>query len=251
MHLPSVLKEPLVILIGDKCYTTLVEDFNITDGTCIKYAISKALGFGIVLGGSIVKIPQILTIVSSSSAEGLSLTAYYLETLSCSINLAYNYRLGNPFSTYGEVSFLTLQNIIITLLILAYSGRRATLVASFVAIILILQALTRPDIVHLSWMQSLYAATIPINLASKVPQIYTNWSNGSTGKLSTFAVVNYFLGSTARVFTTMTELDDPLMLGGNILASVFNGILTLQVLYYGNSSKGGVPKQAGETKKTQ
>ncbi|RUP49702.1 hypothetical protein BC936DRAFT_141759 [Jimgerdemannia flammicorona] len=247
--LPPPLRDPLVALIDEKCYTSLIENFNLTDLGCIKYAISKALGFGIVLGGAIVKIPQILTIISSSSAEGLSLAAYYLESLSCVITLVYNYRQGNPFSTYGEVLFLSLQNIAITLLILAYARRQSALVASAVAILLVAKALLSPDIVGPGWMQTLYAATIPINLASKVPQIYTNWSNGSTGKLSAFAVLNYFLGSTARVFTTITELDDPLVLAGNVLASLFNGILAFQLIYYWRKNKGIPPQVIEEVKK--
>ncbi|RUS20450.1 hypothetical protein BC937DRAFT_95181 [Endogone sp. FLAS-F59071] len=237
-YLPSPLRDPLVLLVGDKCYTSLIEDFNLADLACIKYSISKALGFGIVLGGSIVKIPQILTIVATSSAEGLSLAAYYLESLSSAITFAYNYRQGNPFSTYGESLFLTLQNVIITLLILAYARRRAALASSALGFFLVIQALSSPRITPLLWMQSLYAVTIPINLASKVPQIYTNWSNKSTGRLSAFAVLNYFFGSTARVFTTLTELDDPLVLVGNVLAALFNGVLAAQLVYYWGNTKG-------------
>jgi mannose-P-dolichol utilization defect protein 1 len=97
-------------------------------------------------------------------------------------------------------------------------------------------------------MSILYAATIPLTLSSKVPQIYTNFKNSSTGQLSVFAVFNYFLGSTARVFTTMTELDDPLMLAGNVLAATFNGILAIQVIvYWGKKSEhaiSGKPRKA-------
>lgn len=42
-----------------ECYKTLIYDFDILDGPCLKYALSKGLGLGIVLGGSIVKIPQV------------------------------------------------------------------------------------------------------------------------------------------------------------------------------------------------
>lgn len=42
-----------------ECYRTLIYDFDILDGPCLKYALSKGLGLGIVLGGSIVKIPQV------------------------------------------------------------------------------------------------------------------------------------------------------------------------------------------------
>jgi hypothetical protein len=97
-NIPWFLRQPATALIGEKCYTTLVYDFNVTDVECLKYALSKGLGFGIVLGGSIVKIPQvcycsrerglavcfvcfvltvqIIKIMQSRSTRGLSLSAY-------------------------------------------------------------------------------------------------------------------------------------------------------------------------------
>ena len=58
-HIPGFLSEPAIAIIGQECYTTLIYDFNILDGPCLKYALSKGLGLGIVLGGAIVKIPQV------------------------------------------------------------------------------------------------------------------------------------------------------------------------------------------------
>lgn len=45
---------------GQECYISLVENLNMGDVKCLKYSISKGLGIGIVVGGSIVKVPQIL-----------------------------------------------------------------------------------------------------------------------------------------------------------------------------------------------
>lgn len=58
-NIPWFLRDPATLLIGEKCYKVLVYDFEITNTECLKYALSKGLGFGIVLGGSIVKIPQV------------------------------------------------------------------------------------------------------------------------------------------------------------------------------------------------
>lgn len=58
-HIPGFIRQPAEALIGQKCYTSLVYDFNISDVDCLKYALSKGLGLGIVLGGGIVKIPQV------------------------------------------------------------------------------------------------------------------------------------------------------------------------------------------------
>lgn len=225
---PALFSTPMVNLLGDTCYESLFEEFNM-DVTCFKLLISKGLGIGIVVGGAIVKIPQIITILKHRSAQGLSLTSFLLETCAYQIVMVYNMRLHNPFSTYGEVLFMTLQNIIICILIVWYTEKKhlsGVTCAGFLSIFTIL-------IIMPSWcMALLYAAQIPIGLASKIPQIRANYLNQSTGQLSMFAILNYFAGTTARAFTTWTELDDPIMLGGNLLASVLNGILVLQLIIY-------------------
>ena len=104
---------------------------DLSDTNCIKYAVSKGLGIGLVAGGvqftkndkrttsdstssgGIVKIPQIIKLVSSRSASGLSLVSYLLDTASLLITVAYNSRQDFPFSTYGENAFLAIQNVVI------------------------------------------------------------------------------------------------------------------------------------------
>lgn len=43
-----------------KCYVSLVENLHFEDVECLKYSLSKGLGIGIVVGGSIMKVPQLL-----------------------------------------------------------------------------------------------------------------------------------------------------------------------------------------------
>jgi mannose-P-dolichol utilization defect 1 len=237
MILPDIIKVPAVQLIGEKCYTILVEDLDVTDVACLKLLLSKGLGFGIVLGGALVKLPQILKILSARSARGLSLSSYILETCAMGIGLAYNFRQDNPFSTYGELLFLTIQNIVILLLILNYSGRSKDLYLTGITIVAISYALGSPMIINDAFLSFLQAVTIPISLSSKIPQIITNYKNGSTGQLSSFAVFGFTAGSLARIFTTLSEVDDLLILTGYILASIFNIILTIQMIMYWDVEK--------------
>ncbi|ORX56290.1 mannose-P-dolichol utilization defect 1 protein [Hesseltinella vesiculosa] len=247
--LPPFLRDPLVALVGSTCYESLVEDFQLTDTQCLKYALSKALGLGIVFGSAVIKVPQMITIMTRRSVKGLSLVSYYLETYAYIIILAYNIRQQNPFSTYGEVVFIVSQNVLITLMIFWY-GRPAgamqldksmawTLCSNLVAFLSSFFILLLPSWVPYWLLATLYASTIPIILASKIPQIYSNYRHQSTGQLSVFAVLNYFAGTTARVFTTLAEIDDPLMLTGTILASLLNGVLVFQVYLYWNKQPGG------------
>ncbi|KAG1471416.1 hypothetical protein G6F56_002133 [Rhizopus delemar] len=226
---PVLVSQPAIKLLGETCYESLLENFEWTNVSCLKLALSKILGLGIVVGGAIVKIPQIVTIIKDGSAQGLSLASFVMETSAYEIILMYNTRLNNPFSTYGEVLFMSFQNIIISLLIPYYHSQKKTmcgLLAYFLLGFVLLEMIP-------AWLMSLlYALQIPIGLASKIPQIRTNYMNQSTGQLSVFAVLNYFVGTTARAFTTWTELDDPVMLGGNLLASILNGILVFQLIWY-------------------
>jgi mannose-P-dolichol utilization defect protein 1 len=104
MHLPDLLKDQIVRLIGTGCYGTLVERLDVTDPTCAKLLLSKLLGVGLVIGGSAVKVPQIAKIIKARSGQGISLVSYLLETVAYSVTLAYNYRHGHPFSTVRSLA---------------------------------------------------------------------------------------------------------------------------------------------------
>jgi len=232
--IPSFLREPAVALIGEKCYVTLVEDLNVFDTECLKYAISKGLGLGIVVGGSIMKVPQFLLIVSARSARGLSLLSYSLETLSYAITLAYSARHNFPFSTYGENFFLTIQNIIITLLIVYYAPR-SNATSLVLAVVLTAVAGFVLYQVPLQFLALLQVSTLPLTFLSKLPQIMSNYRLKSTGRLSAFAVIASIAGCIARLFTTATELNDPIVFLGFLGATILNIVIGAQMWAYWNA----------------
>ncbi|KAF9356752.1 hypothetical protein BGX26_004814 [Mortierella sp. AD094] len=249
MQLPYFLKTPAVAIIGDVCYTSLIEEFNYRNVPCIKLAISKGLGYGIVAGGAIVKMPQIFKILSARSAQGLSLSSYLLETLACVIGIAYNIRLGHSLSTYGEAFFVTIQNLIILGLMLHYNGKNTwafIILSSFLLLGNILgrtsQLVQSDGTVVTSFFISkdildfLQTSAIRINLLSKIPQIIENYKNKSTGQLAAFAVFNYFAGSLARVYTTLIEVKDTITLTGYLLSTFLNCVLAFQMALYWNNS---------------
>ena len=169
----------------------------------------------------------------------MSLEAYILETLSYAITLAYSYRNNFPFSTYGENLFLTLQNVIITLLIIAYAPpRRGTQNKSSKISLAILGTAASAfalNAVPPNTLSFLQMTTLPLSLFSKLPQIRQNYRSHSTGQLSAFAVVSQIAGCVARLFTTATEVGDSLVAAGFALALVLNLVLGAQLwLYWGD-----------------
>jgi len=67
---------------------------------------------------------------------------------------------------------------------------------------------------------------------SRLGQIRDNYRNKSTGTLSFFMCFLNFMGVVARIFTTLVELNDKLVLGSLLVAVCINGVIVLQILYY-------------------
>jgi mannose-P-dolichol utilization defect protein 1 len=253
-HLPGPISSVGSLILGQECFTTLIYNVDPTV-FCLRLALSKALGIGIIIFGSILKIPQIYKIVRHSSARGISLSMYSLEVLAYDISLAYAFRKRLPFSTYGENASLTVQNMIITLLILFYSSTidkqsrqggglltsagssirlrfgntnavRSVILAagSMLSLSVFLFYLCPP-----TTLSVLQAFSIPISLISKFPQIIELHRNKEPGQLSAIVVFAQLLGTIARVYTTIVETGDWLLGIGFGLASILNAVIAIQV----------------------
>ncbi|KLJ11174.1 mannose-P-dolichol utilization defect 1 [Blastomyces silverae] len=235
--LPEPIDDALFSLLGEHCHSTLIRSLDVTaDPACFPLAISKVLGVAIVTFSAIVKVPQILKLLSSRSSAGVSFTSYALETTSLLITLAYNARQKFPFGTYGESALIAAQDVVVGVLVLVFSGQAPAAGAFVAAVAGIVYALlfSGDTFVDQATMGYLQAGAGVLGLASKVPQILTVWKEGGTGQLSAFAVFNYLLGSMMRIFTTIQEVDDKLLLYGFMAGFALNLVLGLQMLYYWN-----------------
>ncbi|KAK9775422.1 putative Mannose-P-dolichol utilization defect 1 protein-like protein [Seiridium cardinale] len=233
--LPQPIHDLGTSIIGSTCYKTLILELDPTDNECVKLAISKGLGIGIIAASSIVKVPQIIKLVQSRSASGVSFLSYLLETSSYLISLAYNVRNGFPFSTFGETALIMGQNVVITILVLNYSGKQSTAALFVAALAAAAFSLFAENIVDKKALGLLQAGAGVLGVGSKIPQILAIWQQGGTGQLSAFTVFNYLAGSLSRIFTTLQEVDDKLILYGFIAGFAFNLVLALQMVYYWNA----------------
>jgi mannose-P-dolichol utilization defect 1 len=187
-NLPEPIADIGISLLGPKCYKTLVHNIDLSSTECVKLAVSKGLGIGIIGASSIVKVPQLIKLLNSQSAEGLSFLSYLLESGAYLIGLAYNARNGFPFSTYGETALILVQNIAIASLVLKYSGNTPAIGAWVGGLAVAGAALFSEDWVNAERLSLLQATAGVLGVASKLPQILTIWNEGGTGQLSAFAV---------------------------------------------------------------
>lgn len=188
-NLPHPLPTLGAQLLTPACYNQLILNLN-PQPPCLRLAISKLLGLGIITLSSIVKIPQILNLLSTRSARGVSLLSYMLETGSYLITLLYAARRGFPFTAYGETALIAVQNVVVCVLVLLYGGDggKATaglFVAGVVAGVVVVGDERWVDMRMLGWLQ---AGAGLVGVASKGPQIWVNWRQGGTGVLSAFTV---------------------------------------------------------------
>lgn len=197
-NLPAPIRDLGVSIVGETCYKALLLDVDVENTECIKLAISKGLGICIVGASAVVKVPQILKLLQSKSAEGVSFLSYLLETSAYLISLAYNVRNGFPFSTFGETAFIMGQNVVIAMLVLNYSGRPATAALFVAALAVSAAALFADNIVDMQALSYLQAGAGVLGVASKVPQILAIWQEGGTGQLSAFAVGLHLMPHTER-----------------------------------------------------
>ncbi|VDQ09521.1 unnamed protein product [Trichobilharzia regenti] len=82
----------------------------------------------------------------------------------------------------------------------------------------------------------IFTCKLSAKTVTDIAQIWTNWCNGSTGQLSAITLCLFALGSTARVFTSIQETGDRLLVVSCILATVCNYILVGQLFYYWNTT---------------
>ncbi|KAG8467075.1 hypothetical protein KFE25_000391 [Diacronema lutheri] len=227
---------------------------ELLDVACLKLIASKLIGYTMFAVSAVVKVPQILAFVSSGSVSGISSAYVHLELTSTIFSCCYNTLKGNPISTWGEMLNICAQNGVILLLYYHFSnsfGARALVSISFhiaTAYVLLNNMLpdlqlprlacepllpTMPSACDVLPGQQLMAV-VPslIILASRAPQIALNFSQGHTGQLSLATSTLFFLGNAARLFTTLTEVDDPVLLAGVLVGLLLNGVLVLQLVAF-------------------
>lgn len=229
------LKPFLSLFVKDECFNILFKEWNLFHVPCLTAALSKVLGYLIIAGAVLVKLPQIIKIVKSKSAEGISFAAICLELFAISSMLAYSLAYEFPFTTWGDSFFLMIQVSIISGLVLYYKGRVMQSVAFMIFYYITLYILTS-GITPVTVLAALQASNMPAVVIAKLIQALECYRNGHSGQLSAITVFLTTLGSVARIFTSMQETGDQLVITTYIVGTFANGLIAFQILYYWNAT---------------
>lgn len=178
-----------------------------------------------------VKLPQIIKIWQNRSGEGISLVSVLFDLCAITINASYSYVKAFPFSAWGDSAFLGVQTFIIGLLVLVYCGRNAQAILLAIVYSIILYILNS-GITPVGTLWTLQGFNIPILLFGKLAQAFTNYQNGHTGQLSAITIVMLFGGSLARIFTSIQETGDSMIILTYMFSTFANSVLLFQLIYY-------------------
>mmetsp|Transcript_8394 Transcript_8394/g.14237 ORF Transcript_8394/g.14237 Transcript_8394/m.14237 type:complete len:245 (-) Transcript_8394:259-993(-) len=237
-------------LLSPQCYENIFVH-KILEADCLKPLISKALGIGIIGGALLLKVPQIVAILSSGTVEGLSPMAFYTELPLSGTNVCYNILQGNPFSTYGEQVFISIQNAILILLLWSYMPVKPSVVFMLGMILFFVAVFVGALSLPAEYQQILPLLSIPLMLFARLSQIVNNFKLKTTGQLSLITTLLNFIGGVARVFTTIQQVGyDYSLLSGFAASILTSGILLLQMVIY-RKSKSVASKSDKESKKNK
>lgn len=272
----DVAKKAMLFLMSEKCYENYFDDFNFFDGkyfnflfviikyrnvvnflgACFKALLSKGLGIGIIAGSVLVKIPQIMKILNSKSAAGLSIVSIMLDLMAITFHMSYSFVSGFPFSAWGDGTFLAMQTAVIAALVFFYGQKSAAKSAVFLVLYASFVYVLMGGLTPAKFLWTAQGFNVPILLIGKLSQAVTNYKNGSTGQLSAVTCLMLFFGSIARIFTSIQETGDSMMIITYCVSTFANAVIVSQLLYYWNKPTGfKVPaadvKPAAKSKKAK
>ncbi|XP_014248013.1 mannose-P-dolichol utilization defect 1 protein homolog [Cimex lectularius] len=227
----SLAKSLLLNFMPEKCYNEFFYNYNFFNVFCLKALISKCLGLAIIGGSLMVKVPQIVKIWANQSAEGVSFTNVLTDLYAITSGSSYAFVQKFPFSAYGEGLFLGLQTVTIAVLVLHFNVS-SNLAAVFTALYAVVIYVLTSGLTPVSFLWNLQAVSVPIMFFGKLTQAYTNYKNGGTGQLSAATCVMLLFGNVARIFTSIQETGDMIIIVTYLLATIGNGIIVGQFIFY-------------------
>lgn len=210
-----------------------------------KYALlvdwfTRSLSYGIVVGSSALKIPQILKILKSGSASGISLLSVLMELLAYVISLSWGIRQRLSFSDYGENAIIFGQLVFLLSLVGVYQKKKCLAFGVLFLEISLLYAFLK-DSVSIASHRKLLSSQIFLSFCSRVSQIIANYRAHSTGQLSFLTFFFAFGGGCARLLTTAANVPwgkgKGILLCQFSLSGVLNFIIILQILLYRGGKK--------------
>ncbi|SCO67448.1 conserved Plasmodium protein, unknown function [Plasmodium vivax] len=216
-------------------------NFNVfSEGFYDKQNIASVLNsvfiYSIIVGSCFTKIPQLTKIVSKKNAAGISFASVYVEILVATSLIVFSIKEKLAIKLFVDVILINTQNILIVLFMWKYSNSYCKRVQISKACLYVLFNLFLLLLLPDALAPLLGLASAPLSCLSKVPQIYVNYKNQSTGNLSFASYLLIFCGNLARIYIILFNVENWIYLINSGVNASLNLTILCQMLYYRNKA---------------
>lgn len=209
--------------------------------------VLNLLNYAMFLGGSLIKLPQIISILKTMKVDGVSEASLAMELVACISFCSYNLLKGHPFKTWGEMAMITIQcgvQILLFWLLTKQKLAKGPRIFGATSVVVMVVAFKQlPEELHVG------IGLIPTILGSiaRVPQIVMNHRQKHTSNLSIITWGLSGCGNVARIITTMFSISDGIQLFGHVVALLLNWTLVAQILIYKSNTQKFLAEKSTKT----
>ena len=206
------------------------------------------------------KIPQILTVIKTSSVHGLSRPSLMLEFWSYSTTLSYSMFFGYSFKMYSEYFPLLLGDLILFLLMIRSDREQITLkkldspsrltnghvsplpsngsninfLKIFIPITIAIHTMIAMRFFPRSIPILAIAISSPIGIVSKMLQLWEIVSNKSAGSVSAMSWFLNFISTFCRLISVVLTVKDLAIISSLSVSAILNIAVSISARHYSN-----------------
>ncbi|CAL1686516.1 unnamed protein product [Lasius platythorax] len=180
----------------------------------------------------VLKVPQILKLVSVKSADEISTLGLFLELTSYTVMTSYNYTNGYSVLSYLEYPIILTQEYILIFLVLKYLNRINVWSFLCAVVYFALSACLLLEIVPKIVLTLLAPMCTPISASSKIVQLLAILRARNAESVSPLTWFISAFTNLTRVFTIWVDSADVLLLGNFIISVLLSSSIMFSALYY-------------------
>lgn len=185
----------------------------------------------------VLKIPQILKLVSVKSADEMSMLGLFLELTSYTVMTSYNYTNGYSLLSYLEYPIILVQEYVLIFLVLKYLSKINTWSLLGAIIYFALSSCLLLGIAPKILLTLLAPMCTPISASSKIVQLLAILRAKNAESVSPLTWFISTFTNLTRVFTIWMDSADILLLGNFIISVLLSSSIMFSALYYRSRPK--------------
>ena len=197
-----------------------------------------------IIASAGLKLPIVKNMLDAGTPAGLSTSSLALESVALASSFTASIKKENPFSLWGEVLIIFVQNLAILLLCIQFTKGADPSPLVLVGIVGYTAAILALPI-EANW---LIAFATLIAILSRLPQLYANFKQKHTGVLSILTCSLQVLGVMVRLATIAVETGDLAQISSYALSFFMNACILVQVIMYWENTKKELAKSKKDIK---